>query len=612
MADSDRLRAALLAVLALALYTNTLGHGYALDDRLVITHNEFVRAGWSGLPEILSEDYLRGYLAEKANPMTGGRYRPLSLVTFALETAVFGPDHPFVGHLVNVLLYALCCVLFYRVAARLLVERAPDDGWLSLPFLAALLFTVHPLHTEVVANIKSRDEILALTFALASLLLALRAVDRARRATAIGAAVCFFLALFSKESAITFLAVVPLSLWWFRPSAGLRSPSARCAKLAARAGLVRVMPGILAAAVAYLVLRAIFVAGPSARGDELLNDPFLGATRADTWATIFYVLGRYAQLVVWPHPLTHDYAPYHIAIQSWRDTGAWLGLGVQLGLAGLAVSGVRTRSIPAYAAAFYLATLSIGANVVVPTGTFLAERFLFAPSAGAALGFAWVIRTGVDRWLPEPRRRTFAAALALSAAAALGALTVLRNPAWKDSYTLFARDVAVSRESALANANVADMELIRAGERSDGNERARLETQAVAHLETALRVHPRYERALEMLSVAQGRRGDSDASLAAVERLFELNPRRGKVAFNAGTLILEQHPDRIADAVRYLERAVEIDPGDSDAHANLGVAYYQAGDLARAIASSERAVALAPDRADHRANLEQLRAEVRQ
>jgi Flp pilus assembly protein TadD len=61
--------------------------------------------------------------------------------------------------------------------------------------------------------------------------------------------------------------------------------------------------------------------------------------------------------------------------------------------------------------------------------------------------------------------------------------------------------------------------------------------------------------------------------------------------------------------VRYLERAVEIRPQDADAHANLGVAYYKAGDTPRAIASFERAVTLAPARADHRANLDALRAE---
>jgi protein O-mannosyl-transferase len=610
MARTHRLRAAILAALAVGLYANTLGHGYALDDRVVIERNEFVQAGWAGIPELLEGDYLRGYLGDQAfdpsvlaqNPLVGGRYRVLSLVMFAVEHAVFGPG-PFAHHLVQVLLYALCCAVLYRVLCELLAdgpdERSPNPGagFLSVPFVAALLFTAHPVHTEAVANLKSRDEILALLFALVTLWLSLRAAATGSRAAVIGAAGAFFLALISKESAITFLAVVPLSLWFFQPQV--------------RAGYARAMPGLAIVAAAFLALRQTTVTGVGG-GADLLNDPFLGASRADAFATAFYSLWRYLALLVWPHPLTHDYGPYHIAIHSWRDAGPWLGLFSYLGLAGLAASGSFTRSVPAFAAAFYLATLSIVSNLVVHIATFLGERFLFAPSVGAALGFAWGMLALVERAIASPRARAVVrAAAVLAIAGPLAAATMLRNPAWRDNFTLFTTDIAVSSESALANANLADVQLIRASETADPGERARLETEAVAHLTTALRIHPRYERALEMLSVAQGRRGDMNASLAAVEQLFAVNPRRGKVAFNAGTMILEHHPERSADAVRYLERAVEIQPEDADALANLGVAYYQTGDLARAIASFERAVALAPDRADHRANLEQLRAERR-
>jgi Tfp pilus assembly protein PilF len=505
---------------------------------------------------------------------------------------VIGPGHPGVSHALNVLLYALCCALFYRVALELFEERKPGVVWLSLPFVAALWFTAHPLHTEVVANIKSRDELLALAFALASLLASLRA-------RWIAASLCFLAALLSKESAITFLAVIPFSLWCFRTPA--------------RPALVRAMPAIGAGALAYLVLRALVLAadaGRSAAPPDLLNDSFLGASTADAYATVVATLGRYLLLLVWPHPLTHDYAPFHIAITSWRSAAPWLSLVVHAGLAALATSALRTRSIPGYAASFYLATISVGSNLLFPVGTFLAERFLFAPSAGAAIGFAWALHAALTRFVPALNRRAaLARAAALAVTLVLGALTVLRNPAWRDSYTLFTTDIAVSRDSALANANAADVKLVRASETRDAAERAQLEGEAVAHLETALRIHPRYERALEMLAAAQGRRGDPDASLAALERLFALNPRRGTVAFNAGTILLQHHPERAADAVRYLERAVEIRPQDADAHANLGVAYYKAGDTPRAIASFERAVTLAPARADHRANLDALRAE---
>lgn len=599
MARTHRLRAAVVAALAVGLYANTLGHGYALDDRIVIERNAFTRSGLSALPSILASDYLRGFLGEQANPVAGGRYRPLSLVTFALETALVGPGHPSVSHLINVLLYALCCALLYRVAAELLRDGGTGPLWRSVPFLAALLFTAHPLHTEVVANIKSRDEILALSFALASIWACLRAAPTPRGGAVVAAAGFFFLALLSKETAMPFLVLAPWSLWCFGENP--------------RAGLARVVPALGLAAVAYLALRAVALvgdAGGAAARPDLLNDPFLGATAADAYATVSYTLGRYLLLLVWPHPLTHDYAPFHIPIVSWGSIGPWLSLAAHVALVALAVSGVRTRSVPAYAAAFYLATLAIVSNVFFPVGTFMAERFLFTPSAGAALGVAWALIAGLDGWVAAPQRRAAIAGVAVgAAAAALGVLTVLRNPAWKDNYTLFTTDIAVSRESALANANLADELLIRASESSDAAQRAQLEGDAVAHLETALRVHPRYERALEMLAAAHKRRGDREAALAAAERLFALNPRRGQVAFNAGTMILELHPERIADAVRYLERAVEIRPDDADAHANLGVAYYQSGDSARAIASFERAVALAPDRTDHRTNLDALRAE---
>jgi tetratricopeptide (TPR) repeat protein len=587
----------MIAALAVVLYANTLGHGYALDDGIVIVDNKYTQAGLAGLPQILTQDYLQGFLGAESNPMPGGRYRPLSLITFAFETAVFGRGHPSVSHGINVLLYALCCALFYRVASDLLAQRRPAAGgdWLSLPLAAALLFTVHPLHTEVVANIKSRDEILALGFGLASISLALRAADRGTRAPAVGAALCFFLALVSKESSIPFLAVVPLSIWFFRADS--------------RAAIARVLPGLAIAACVYLAIRAIVLAGPLVHDEELLNDPFLGSTTADTYATIFYTLGRYALLVVWPHPLTHDYAPFHIAIQSWRDAGPWLGLAVYLGLAGLALSGLRTRSVPAYAAAWYLATLSVASNLLITTGTFMAERFLFTPLSGALLGLAWAPRAAVERWVPPLRRTAPWRALVLGAAAALAALTVLRNPAWKDSWTLYSTDIATSPQSALLNANLAGMILSRANETADPAERARLEQDAMAHVDTALRIHPRYRNALDILATAHKRRGEWDGAIAALERLIAIDPRRYNAAFNLGTILLEHRPDRLADAVRYLEQAVELRPRDADAHANLGVAYYQSGDAVRAIDSFERAVALAPDRADHRANLDALRAE---
>lgn len=141
-------------IVAFALYANTLTHGYVLDDTIVITDNDFTAAGFAGIGDLLTTDSFHGFLGRDVEELAGGRYRPLSLVTFAIEGALFGKS-PGVGHLGNVLLFALCCVMLLIVLEALLRDR-PSLGPLPVAFVAALLFAAHPVHREVVANIKGR------------------------------------------------------------------------------------------------------------------------------------------------------------------------------------------------------------------------------------------------------------------------------------------------------------------------------------------------------------------------------------------------------------------------------------------------------------------------
>ena len=143
-------------ILGFVLYANTLGNGYAFDDSIVITDNQFTQKGFAGIPDLLTKDFFEG-LYGKSLELTGGRYRPLSLVSFAIERGIFG-DNPLIGHLVNALIYGLCCLFLFHVVARFTSYTS------SIPYVTSILFCFHPIHTEVVANIKSRDEILCFLF----------------------------------------------------------------------------------------------------------------------------------------------------------------------------------------------------------------------------------------------------------------------------------------------------------------------------------------------------------------------------------------------------------------------------------------------------------------
>ncbi|HRI61197.1 MAG TPA: tetratricopeptide repeat protein, partial [Saprospiraceae bacterium] len=149
----------LLMALAFGLYAMSIGFGYVLDDEMVIHKNVYVMKGFAGLREIFGADSFMGYFQKKEQLflLEGGRYRPLSLATFAMEVGIFGkdsPNLPHISHFINILLYGLTGVLLYRILLGLFPLKEGGRWYFGLPFLAAAIFVLHPLHTEAVANIK--------------------------------------------------------------------------------------------------------------------------------------------------------------------------------------------------------------------------------------------------------------------------------------------------------------------------------------------------------------------------------------------------------------------------------------------------------------------------
>lgn len=143
----------ILAIVTFILYTQTIGYGFVLDDAAVIEKNKFVQQGFGGIGDIFSTFYWQGYTT-----INDGIYRPLSLFMFAVEWQIL-PNQPILHHTINVLLYSLSIALLFKL---LKYYFSSYSIWVS--FFITLLFAVHPIHTEVVTNIKSRDEILCFLF----------------------------------------------------------------------------------------------------------------------------------------------------------------------------------------------------------------------------------------------------------------------------------------------------------------------------------------------------------------------------------------------------------------------------------------------------------------
>ena len=165
-----------VAIIALALYYPTISYDYNLDDELVtrgleyqesgleVTH--YTAYGTDSLARIFSEPY---YKDSKGNSYG---FRPITHTSFALEHEIFG-ESASTSHTINVILYALLGVLIGFLIRKLFPGWNPSLAW-----IVALLFVVHPMHIEVVASIKNRDEILAMVFFVSGWLALIRLQSR--------------------------------------------------------------------------------------------------------------------------------------------------------------------------------------------------------------------------------------------------------------------------------------------------------------------------------------------------------------------------------------------------------------------------------------------------
>ncbi|MGB4095330.1 MAG: hypothetical protein WBJ99_05830, partial [Bacteroidales bacterium] len=151
-----------LFLVASILYLPTITFDYALDDGLIITNNKFTQQGINGIKDIFTHDAFEGTLGEGAQYVAGGRYRPFTQFIFAIQKELFG-FHPWIGHLTNILSYALLMViLFLTLKALLSFPPFNKENAKLIAFLATVLYLFHPIHTEVVCNIKSLDEIFSM------------------------------------------------------------------------------------------------------------------------------------------------------------------------------------------------------------------------------------------------------------------------------------------------------------------------------------------------------------------------------------------------------------------------------------------------------------------
>jgi hypothetical protein len=383
-----------LAVIACALvpYLPALWNGFAMDDLYIIVWNPLVHS---------AQGVWRAFGGPYWPPDLGGQmYRPLPLATFAVDWAI-SHGHPVWFHAMNLLWHAGVAVMVAVFARR----WADWSGALA----AGLVFAVHPVHVEAVANVIGLAELMA----AAGACLAVYAAVVRQDVLLSGAALV--LGLLSKENAV----VVPALIGWAW-IVGLPSRPTSRRMLAFAASWVVIAGG-------YLAVRSV-VLQPYARL-HAIAPVFLGESALAGRLTAIAALGDVLRLLLVPLTLRVDYSPAERTIvRSLLDGRFLIGLACLAVWAGLLVMAWRRqRRLEAYGLGWIAIAFLPVSNLLFSSGVLLAERTLYLPSVGLALAAGAALAR-----LSVPRFRIVLGLLVFAG----GVRSAMRTAVWHDDFSV--------------------------------------------------------------------------------------------------------------------------------------------------------------------------------
>ena len=619
--------ASIPVVCSLLVFANTMPGDFIFDDEVIIQGDSRLRDG--DLHRIFRENY---WGRSRSSP----NWRPLTLLTFALNAK--SSSAPWGFHATNVALNAVVAWLAFLLLRRLGAER-------SVASAGASLFGVLAIHTEAVANVVGRAELLAAIGVLGAMVVSLHPKSEARVGRLVAVALFVLVGMLAKESAAVAVALVPLASFFAAKRFAWR--------------------GTLAAAVGvglFFVARGALLDQPSdallPAGVTLVDNPLAKVNAPVRILNATRMLGLYALRTIAPTHLAADHSYNQVPVLPL--TSVWLWFFVLLTVASFAAMlwfGVRKRPLVALGAALFLVALAPTANIAFPIGTIFAERLAFLPSLGLPLLVAGL-------W-PQKKRLTVATLALL--AALNGARAVVRNADWSDRAAFGIRLAEDSPQSTRAHEKAAEGHLLLARRARSPAERADHLRLASASIDAALTILPGSSSAFAhraLLRSEEGKLAEALAAIDAAERAFaaegvrrdpSLEFLRAEALFQTGRAleaigVLDAHLKEVGasarashlrglcrmslgelkgartdldealrlephvasslmnrgilnaqegladDAARDLTRAVELDPANPQVYTNRGFFRFTAGDGTGALADYQRGLTLCLER----------------
>lgn len=549
----------LLLISCFLVYCNTFNHGFVLDDEAVITKNRFIQQGFKGFGDILTTFYWKGYW-----DTSSGLYRPLSLLIFAIEWTI-SPNNALFYHVVQVLIYTATVFALFNLLTQLL---AGLNKW--LPFCIALLFALHPLHTEVVANIKSLDEILAFLFFILGTQQLLK-----KEGFNWQSCLFLFLGLLAKEGAIAF---VPVWLLLF----------IQIKKQSFTTAVKNILP-LIGVTIVWLVIRTSVINASSAVVYSYQDNSLLACT---DWLsqklTAITILGKNLMHVFYPVGLSYDYSYPQIPCATFASIDFWFALLLLLALVAIAVFYFKRKPIISFGLLFFFITSFLTSNIAMTIGATMADRFMFTPILGLLLAGCYFVYEQSHQL--NTKTAGIAGAVFIGISAVLFMLTFTANKAWKSNDTLFTLHAKQVPNSARAQYNYGTtlLNIAIAGSADSLN-------KAFETLTLANKLDPNNIDVQSNLGIANYHRQNYTAAAQWLKKALAAKPNDLIKLNLADTYVKLKYPD---SAVFYYQEALKNNVYNGNSHARIGESYFIAKQFAAAANAFREGTIAYPENAE--------------
>ncbi|MCX6250108.1 MAG: tetratricopeptide repeat protein [Bacteroidetes bacterium] len=588
-------------LLAFVLYANTTWNKFAVDDEFVTgPDNGLVNQGFKAIPKIFSTFYVSqtGNIGSQ-----NADYRPIVKLTFAIEYQLWG-EKPGVSHGINVLIYFLLSTLLFFILKRLLKNYN-----ILFPFLITVLFMIHPIHSEVVASLKNRDEMLAFICGLGALYYMLKYVEEKKTKFVIYSVLIFCVGYLCKSSISPFLGLIPLVLYFFTDTPPKK--------------LIPVFLFILAGVIlAYFVPRLFLP--HTQRVNYYIENPLY--FEKGIWlklGTGFVSLLFYLKMLVNPYPLIYYYGYNTIPITTLWNFRAALSFLIYAVLFIYATMNIRKKSLLSFSIFFYLVAIFMYSNILTPVVGIVAERFLFVGSIGFCIALVYLIfrifRTEPKSLTIELTDRIKILSIIFLLVIPSAYYVIKRNRAWRNLYDLTASDLMHGKKSAKVNIQFAGQMMNRVYKAKPESQLEMIQrfTPVITYyFQKGLNIYPRNYQALnDLASVYVNFAEKPDSSAIYLRKAIAMEPTLQPAWVNLGLVyrklhkydsatycyqrILKENPKELkalialaninndlgnfAEALKYLQQAIQNDPSSDLPYRALGNYYITKGDTLSAI-----------------------------